>query len=58
MVASIDTCDGPRAYAGVVSSYFEQTTSDFVRKTDEQWASELAAVTPSDVTWMRDLVAR
>ncbi len=58
MVVSVDSCDGPRAYAGVVSAYFEQTTNDFVRKTDEQWATELQAATPSDVGWMQDLVAR
>jgi hypothetical protein len=58
MVVSVDSCDGPRAYAGVVSAYFEQITGNFVRKTDQVWASELTASTPADVPWMQDLVAR
>ncbi len=58
MVLSVDSCNGPRAYAGVVSSYFEQITQDFVRKTDEQWAGELQTATPVDVPWMQDLVVR
>lgn len=58
MVVSVDSCDGPRAYAGVVSAYFEQITDNFVRKTDQAWTSELTAATPADVPWMRDLVVR
>jgi len=58
MVVSVDSCNGPRAFAGVVSSYFEQTTNNFQRKTDENWATELKAATPSDVSWMQDIVVR
>ncbi len=36
----------------------EQITSDFQRKTDQQWADELDRATPPDVEWMSDLVVR
>ncbi len=58
MVVSVDSCNGPRAYAGVVSSYFEQIAANFERKTDQQWSSELQTSTPADVSWMQDLVVR
>lgn len=58
MVVSVDSCEGPRAFAGVVSSYFEQTTSNFERKTDQIWAAEIKSGNPEDVSWMQDLVVR
>ncbi len=58
MVLSVDSCQGPRAYAGVVSAYFEQITNDFKRMTDQEWSSQLQAATPADVPWMQDLVVR
>jgi hypothetical protein len=57
-VATIDTCTGPRAYAGVASSYFERISDNFKRYTDEEWAAELNVATPADPPWMADLVAR
>jgi len=57
-VVTIDTCTGPRAYAGVGSSYFERVTDNFKRLTDEEWAGELMNSTPADPAWMTDLVAR
>jgi hypothetical protein len=58
MVVTADTCSGPRAYAGLASSYFEHITSNFERQTDEEWSAELARSTPQDVPWMQDLVVR
>ncbi|HJX51610.1 MAG TPA: DUF3160 domain-containing protein [Polyangia bacterium] len=58
MVLSVDSCLGPRAYAGVVSSYFEQITENFKRMTDQEWATQISAATPADVPWMQDLVVR
>jgi hypothetical protein len=58
MITTVNTCAGPRAYAGLVSSYFEHTTEKWKRLTDEEWASELRKpVQPADVPWMRDLIA-
>ncbi len=41
MIVIVDQCDGPRAYAGVVSSYFEHITNDFQRLDDQEWATML-----------------
>ncbi len=58
MVVTVDTCNGPRAYAGLASSYFERVTENFERLDDPQWAQELQSTTPADVRWMQDLIAR
>ena len=41
MYVTVDGCNGPRAYAGVVSSYFEKTTANFQRLTDMDWSTEI-----------------
>jgi hypothetical protein len=58
MVVTIDSCNGPRAYAGVVSSYFERVTDNWKRLDDQEWAADLAVETPDDIGWMQDLVVR
>lgn len=58
MVVTVETCSGPRAYVGVVSSYFEKITEDFKRLTDEEWAAEVRAATPPDVPWMAPFIER
>jgi len=58
LVVSVNTCTGPRAYVGLVSSYFERTTENFERLTDEQWATELLTATPPDPAWMSGVVSR
>jgi hypothetical protein len=55
MVVTANTCTGPRAYAGLVFSYYEKITENFDRLTDERWAAEVKAGTPVDVPWMGDL---
>lgn len=55
MVMTADTCNGPRAYAGLVSSYHEVVTDDWVRRTDDDWAPEAFDAPPVD--WFTDLVA-
>ncbi|HVY39933.1 MAG TPA: DUF3160 domain-containing protein [Polyangia bacterium] len=58
MYVTVDGCNGPRAYAGVVSSYFEQTTDGLQRLTDTAWSSQvMASPPPPDVPWVTDLVA-
>ncbi len=54
MIVTFDTCSGPRAYAGPVSSYFEVTTEGYNRLDDKRWSAMTA---PADVAWMTDLVA-
>jgi hypothetical protein len=58
MVVTVDGCTGVAAYVGVVSSYFEQTTRDFERMSDEDWAAQIYSEHSDDVPWMADLVAR
>ncbi len=59
MITTVDTCQGPRAYAGVSFAYHEQITSNFERLTDEAWAAQLASGTaPADVTWMTPLIGQ
>jgi hypothetical protein len=57
MFVTVDGCNGPRAYAGVVSSYFEKTTDNFQRLTDMEWSSQIMPTPPADVGWMAGLVA-
>lgn len=49
VVITRDSCDGPRAYAGVVSAYHEVVTN-LDRLTDEAWAPMAASA--EDVDWM------
>jgi len=62
MTVTLDLGQGPRTYRGFVSSYFEHTTRDFERLTDEQWKGrvwpESTKGVPAEVPWLRDLLAR
>lgn len=57
MVVTIETCEGPRAYAGVASAYHEVIT-DLNRLTDSKWAERLRSSTnkPADVPWMGEVL--
>lgn len=58
MVMTADPCGTPRAFVGLASSYFEKTTDNFERMTDEEWQTSIQGATPADVPWMTDLVSR
>jgi hypothetical protein len=58
MVTTVDTCTGPKAYAGVVFAYHERITENWKRLTDKEWTADVTATPPSDVSWMTELVAR
>ena len=61
MVATIDSCGGgPRAYAGVVFAYHEETTTNFDRLTDDRWAARFSAggARPPDVPWLSPVLAQ
>lgn len=51
MVVTVDTCRGPRAYAGPVTSYYEVITKDFERLTDQGWTERLQTSGSADVPW-------
>jgi hypothetical protein len=62
MTVTLDLGKGPRTYRGFVSSYFEHTTRDFERLTDEEWRQRgWEAPTkgfPAEIPWLSDLLAR
>ena len=58
MIITLETCEGPRAYVGLTSSYYEHITSDFKRLNDEEWSMQLSGASPPEETpWMRDIQA-
>lgn len=54
MVTTVDTCQGPRAYAGVSFAYHEQVTEDFKRLTDEEWSTLVEDA--DDVEWVKPIL--
>jgi uncharacterized protein DUF3160 len=58
MVVTANTCQGPRAYAGLASSYYQQVTEHYKRLDDPSWAKQLNDAPPPDVEWMQDLIVR
>ena len=54
MVVVTEGCSGPRAYAGLASSYYEKVTDDFERLTDEEWAA--GVYNEPDPAWLSDVV--
>jgi hypothetical protein len=57
MVMTVDTCMGPRAYAGVVSAYHELITKDFERLNDTDWSKRFDnGQTPADVPWLNGVL--
>lgn len=53
MVVVAEGCSGPRAYAGLSSTYYEKITENFERLDDETWAQMYDA--EPEVPWLRDL---
>jgi hypothetical protein len=69
MVVTANTCTGPRAYAGLASSYFEEITEKYQRLSDPEWEARFGTMgafgwndngkgPAADVPWMSDLLAR
>ncbi|MFT3925897.1 MAG: DUF3160 domain-containing protein [Myxococcales bacterium] len=52
MVVTVNTCQGPRAYVGLVFAYHEVIKDDFQRLTDEEWSASYFTEKPADVPWM------
>jgi len=57
MVTSVDTCSGPRAYVGLVSSYYERLEADWKRLDDEEWKGLLRSDPPESPAWVSSLTA-
>lgn len=58
MVVTVETCNGPRAYAGLASTYLERVTERYDRLTDERWAEAIRAQNPADPPWLAPVVTR
>jgi hypothetical protein len=58
MVLTANTCTGPRAYAGLASTYFEEVTEDWNRLDDSTWQKRFPQTLPADVPWLSGLIAR
>jgi hypothetical protein len=56
MVVVAEGCSGPRAYAGLASTYREKVTDDFERLDDPTWAGKWRS--EPEVPWMQELVAK
>jgi hypothetical protein len=56
MVVTVDSCAGPRAYAGVVSSYHETLEPGFSRLTDDEWKQRVDGA--PDVPWIEPILVR
>jgi Protein of unknown function (DUF3160) len=54
MVVTANTCNGPRAYAGVAFAYHELVT-ELDRPDDMRWAP--MSIEAADVPWMRPIIA-
>lgn len=54
IVMTVDTCQGPRAYAGVVSAYSEVLKEDLTRLTDDEWKEQGASA--PDVPWLKPVL--
>ena len=52
MVMTVDTCQGPRAYAGLAFSYGERITEDWKRLTDNEWEQSIDTEPFPDPEWM------
>lgn len=58
MVVAVETCNGPRAYAGPVFSYKEYLPGKLHRLNDEEWVKLLESTdAPSDPEWLQPVVA-
>jgi Protein of unknown function (DUF3160) len=52
IVVSVQTCEGPRAYAGIVFAYHEHREPGFNRLTHVEWEAKLAGDPAPDVPWL------
>ena len=57
MITTVETCSGPRAYAGLVSSYYETIEEDWKRLTDPEWSDRLFDDPPAPPAWAEALMA-
>lgn len=57
MVVTADSCQGPRAYVGLASSYGELITEKWERLNDSEWATTISQAPFPDAPWMNPLLS-
>jgi hypothetical protein len=57
MIVGVDTCEGPRAYAGIVFAYHEHREPGLNRLNDSDWSAKLEAAPAPDVPWLEPVLA-
>lgn len=58
MVTTFDSCEGPRAYAGVVFDYREVKADGLTRYTDEEWKDMVFTRDLPQVPWLESIVVQ
>jgi hypothetical protein len=58
MVVTVETCQGPRAYAGVAFSYGERVTEHWERLTDTLWQAAISQAPFPDAAWMSPVLSQ
>lgn len=56
MVVTVESCSGPHAYVGLASSYYDFTSPNFTRLTDDEWGTQLLDAPPADPIWLNGLI--
>lgn len=57
IVLTVDSCTGPRAYAGFVSAFHQDLASGLVRHTDEEWRERLSSAAVDDPGFVTPILA-
>jgi hypothetical protein len=58
LVTTIETCNGPRAYVGLASSFGQTVEQNWTRLTDPQWAQRIAQQPYPDPAWMSEVLVK
>ena len=59
MVVTVDSCQGPRAYVGIVSAFHEVKEEGLNRLTDEEWKQRFySADPPTPAPWLTPILAQ
>ena len=56
MVVTIEACDGPRAYVGLASSYYETITQNYQRLNDNDWETALGKTGTKSPAWQASIL--
>ncbi len=57
MIVTAETCNGPRAYVGLASSYGELITEKWKRLNDADWEATITKAPFPDVAWMSGILS-